>query len=226
MLQARRLGTHLYARADAAGPIAHVFSSDLQRAADTATAILDAQRGPAVMPAPVAALVKVPDLRERDFLSLEGQRYGARSGSGSSAFESFDEMKVRVDRFVETHLHPVLDATGGSVVIVAHGIILGVLLRSLLARFAPVELARLSGPPLPAWSNTGYLEALVQRAPTADRERAGKITMVVLTVNCLDHLKGLKKTRGGIGSTQFDRTQRTLDSFFGPASKRGEGSTR
>ncbi|KAL3426609.1 phosphoglycerate mutase family protein [Phlyctema vagabunda] len=40
------------------------------------------------------------------------------------------------------------------------------------------------------------------------------ISLVVKAVNNLEHLKGLKKTRGGIGSLKHDSKQKTVDSFF------------
>jgi hypothetical protein len=40
------------------------------------------------------------------------------------------------------------------------------------------------------------------------------MTLVVKAVNSQDHLKGLKKTRGGIGSSEHDSSQQTVDSFF------------
>src|SRR5206468_7502056 len=65
-----------------------------------------------------------------------------------------------------------------------------------------------AGPQRPAdslvpWSNTGYLEARVLRQAT------GKVGLVVTAVNCLDHVKGLKKTKGGIGR---DRKSTRLNS--------------
>lgn len=39
-------------------------------------------------------------------------------------------------------------------------------------------------------------------------------TLVVKVVNGQEHLKGLKKTRGGIGSSKHDEGQKTLKSFF------------
>ena len=38
--------------------------------------------------------------------------------------------------------------------------------------------------------------------------------LVVKAVNSQEHLKGLKKTRGGIGSSKHDEKQKTMDSFF------------
>ncbi|KAG4434898.1 hypothetical protein IFR05_009628 [Cadophora sp. M221] len=40
------------------------------------------------------------------------------------------------------------------------------------------------------------------------------MSLVVRAVNSKEHLIGLKKTRGGIGSLQHDSSQKTVDSFF------------
>lgn len=40
------------------------------------------------------------------------------------------------------------------------------------------------------------------------------LSLLVMTVNSQVHLKGLKKTRGGIGSLKHDSSQKTMDSFF------------
>ena len=40
------------------------------------------------------------------------------------------------------------------------------------------------------------------------------MTLVLRAVNSKEHLKGLKKTRGGIGSLKHDSSQKTMDSFF------------
>ncbi|KAH6721725.1 histidine phosphatase superfamily [Leptodontidium sp. 2 PMI_412] len=40
------------------------------------------------------------------------------------------------------------------------------------------------------------------------------MSLVVRAVNSKEHLIGLKKTRGGIGSLQHDASQKTVDSFF------------
>ncbi|KAH6622636.1 histidine phosphatase superfamily [Chaetomium tenue] len=57
-------------------------------------------------------------------------------------------------------------------------------------------------------------------ASSAPPPRRPQITLSVVGVNVVTHLEGLKKTRGGIGSAQFDKRQRTVDSFFGPANKK------
>jgi hypothetical protein len=40
------------------------------------------------------------------------------------------------------------------------------------------------------------------------------LSLVVKAVNSQEHLKGLKKTRGGIGNLKHDESQKTVDSFF------------
>ena len=39
-------------------------------------------------------------------------------------------------------------------------------------------------------------------------------TMVIKAVNRKDHLQGLKRTGGGVGSSKFDEGQKTIESFF------------
>lgn len=261
MLQARRLGTHFASRSSTIGPVQHIFSSNLQRAVKTAKAIAEAQ--PAVAGVDNApSVVQIVELREKDFGSEEGKRYGTRAQSAKGTErpldwtepESRDAMKTRVDRFIETHLVPTIlrgfeSDVNQSVVIVAHGIILNVLLRCLLSRFGPEELTRLSRPgdasgrpeSLGSWSNTGYLEAdlrlvkadtptaLAGPPPFARVESQGtstsnastfSIRLTVQKVNCNHHLSGLKKTRGGIGSAAFDPKQKTMDSLFGRVAKK------
>ncbi|KAK5661346.1 hypothetical protein OQA88_11242 [Cercophora sp. LCS_1] len=247
VLQARRLGAHLATRLSTIGPVTHVFSSDLQRAANTAQAVIDAQprQGSAFLQRAQVRLVKLPELRERNFGSAEGKRFGAPRADA----ESHEAMRGRADIFVRGSLVPLLrDGEGQDVaVVVSHGIFLNALLRVLLTRFAPAELERLAPSNIGAlrsdyivsWSNTGYVEMVFSRSmPTMspsggvvgsrstipsstlgqDRRHGPRVTIV--RVNSVEHLVGLKKTRGGIGSAQFDSRQRTVDSFFTPASKK------
>jgi len=39
-------------------------------------------------------------------------------------------------------------------------------------------------------------------------------TTTILTINGKDHLKGLKRTGGGVGSSRYDQSQRGIESFF------------
>ncbi|KAH9896207.1 phosphoglycerate mutase-like protein [Xylariomycetidae sp. FL2044] len=250
VLQTKRLAAHLVKRRHVIGPTERVFTSNLQRAAQTAEAIVTAQ---------LSALDKTPDpsrilqveqlaeLREKDFGTSEGKKFGSKSNEVNedvrSDSESRESMRVRIDRFFDSHLVPVLHehaAENVAVVIVAHGIILNVLLRSLLARF-PTKENVLPSPGssrnnpseyIAAWSNTGVLQAKfvlqgnkTKTASPADTPPAGKdlfsqLYLSIESTNNVDHLQGLKKTRGGIGSAKFDSKQRTMDSFFGAAAKK------
>jgi 2,3-bisphosphoglycerate-dependent phosphoglycerate mutase len=249
VLQAQRLGVHLAGRRKQIGSVVKVFASDLQRASKTADAIIQAQM--TEIGATAIPKVLVPDMRERDFRSWEGRTYMKRSADGADKLrhpdaETHEEMQVRVGRFVAQQLVPALlsppaaeSDTGlesATIVIVAHGLILNVLLRTLLQDYAPAELAKMSSPEhLTSWKNTGYLEARVVHTSKAASSGAAEstvidaatlsakgissasLTFVIKRINCIEHLQGLKKTRGGIGSSQFDAKQKTMDSFFKPA---------
>lgn len=39
-------------------------------------------------------------------------------------------------------------------------------------------------------------------------------TLVVKAINSLEHLKGLKKSKGGLGNIKYDEGQKTIESFF------------
>lgn len=182
MLQARRLGAHLAARA--IDPITNIFASNLQRAVKTAQAIAEAQSTADGTDA-VPDVVQLPVLREKDFGSDEGVRFVKRGpplqtqqavASSAKAYvapESQESMRLRIERFLAEDLMPVLSQAGEdpeagfSIAVVAHGIILNVLLRCLLTRWGPSEFAKFADAGdapskkewLASWSNTGYLEA-------------------------------------------------------------------
>ncbi|KAK4121870.1 phosphoglycerate mutase-like protein [Parathielavia appendiculata] len=204
--------------------------------------------GDHVVDAAPLKVVQLHDLRERDFGSAEGKKFSP--GVVGADAESQDQMRLRAERFVRECLVPLFTdeeaAAGGCVVVVAHGLILESLLRVLLASFGPVALTRPASPRLVGWSNSGYVELVVRvdhpSTPavtdglgevsgertsdlvpsTASLVQQPKITLSVVAANVLKHLEGLKKTRGGIGSAQFDKRQRTVDSFFAPAAKKAK----
>jgi 2,3-bisphosphoglycerate-dependent phosphoglycerate mutase len=219
VLQARRLATHL-AQMPSSG--AKVFSSGLQRAVKTAQAISDAH-GQSETPQ------QLPQLREKDFGTGEGARFGAGKDHVHEGAESQDAMRARVDVFLQEHLLPLVSSTD-HVFVVAHGIILGVLFRLLCEKLSRGALSVApdaqraatphpsggSTPLQPTWSNTGYLEAQL----TAPGTTWSSVKLHVLRVNSVDHLHGLRKTRGGIGSARFDDKQKTLTSFFAPKKRK------
>ena len=237
ILQARRLASHLATRSALIGSVTHIFSSDLQRAAKTAQAVIDAQSAPpqgtsslAIPDREQVRLVKVPELRERNFGSAEGKRFGTPHADA----ESHEEMRVRAARFLGNQLEHVLTlgvGQRGVVVVVSHGILLNSLLRVLLTRYAPEELARMAASArseyLVSWSNTGYCELAVRSVATPRPPSGGtapasspRLQLILIGSNMVTHLDGLKKTRGGIGSSQFDSRQRTMDAFLVPSAKK------
>ncbi|KAH7120276.1 histidine phosphatase superfamily [Dactylonectria estremocensis] len=210
VLQARRLAEHLGSRL----AFTHLFSSDLRRAVKTAEAVCDAQKRADL------SVVRLRELREKDFGSGEGTKVSA---GGHESAETNEAMRLRVDRFLDDHLVPVWQAGESTVCVVAHGIILGVLFKAISARIpcvlAPSAASEFSDVAALSrrlwWSNTGYLDAVLSPGP-------GRLPLkvTVKTVNGVDHVKGLKRTRGGIGSAKFDEKQKTMDSFFKPTSRK------
>ncbi|PNP77732.1 hypothetical protein FNYG_08813 [Fusarium nygamai] len=208
VMQAQRLASHLSEHV----AIDRIFSSNLSRAVHTAQAILDAQKR-----AKDLKLIQVPELREKDFGTGEGTKFGAATKHEGS--ETPLAMRKRVDVFLDEHLHR-LDEDS-TVCIVAHGIILGTFYKALRDRTSSSAgpdaepEGQASAFVRPSWSNTGYIEALITR-DSSDKH----VHMRVLKINSADHLKGLRKTRGGIGSAKFDAKQKTMDSFFKPTSRK------
>ncbi|KAF7552928.1 hypothetical protein G7Z17_g4006 [Cylindrodendrum hubeiense] len=216
VLQARRLASHLAGRVT----VQHLFSSDLQRATRTAEAVRDAQKRARETD---LVVVQLKDLREKDFGSGEGSKIAAGEHEGA---ETPEAMRLRVDRFLDDHLVPVLAVGESTVCVVAHGIILGVLFKALSARIpcsiapsAKSEFSDVSALSRLWWSNTGYLEGVLSTS-TIHSDGRLPLKLSIETINGMDHVKGLKRTRGGIGSAKFDEKQKTMDSFFKPTSRK------
>ena len=139
--------------------LSRVFSSNLQRAVKTATALCTAQsliqngfEDPAPSPKrPEVTQLEV--LREQDFGFYEGKPFYARPREGTKPgkddhrsqhqddpdfrdVESKESMNARMDKFLQEHLLPVLedirDGTTQDLAIVSHGIILSHLWRRFL----------------------------------------------------------------------------------------------
>ncbi|KAF4119578.1 Broad specificity phosphatase PhoE [Geosmithia morbida] len=221
VIQARLLASHL---AEHAPADTHILSSDLQRAVKTAEAIRDSRRYCAGDDEGARQIQIVSLIREKDFGSDEGVRIGSRMPCGDS--ESVESMNERVDSFLDNHILPLCHRSSADhgVAVVAHGIILGVLFRRLRHRLpsgavtsatTDIDLS-LS----PSWGNTGYLEATLSWSDSEQEASWSAMKLVIHRINSLGHLRGLRKTRGGIGSARFDSGQRTMDSFFAPKKRK------
>ena len=152
----------------------------------------------------------MPILQEQDFGYYEGKRFNAqprdasRSGKkhdryeqlepGLKAAETKAEMAIRMNKFLDDSLLPILRGNGraqGTVIaIVSHGMILSTLWKCLLKRFAlhgvklgsGIQIASNTDSSLEhlgAWSNTGYLELDIEKE--AAREKAAGITEILAT---------------------------------------------
>ncbi|KAJ5161580.1 hypothetical protein N7492_006972 [Penicillium capsulatum] len=163
-----------------------VFSSDLSRARLTAEGICRLQP-PTPVGIPLTPIL-TPDLREKDFGSLEGLRWDssnvpgdgtARSHGGSASShiesESTASMRRRMTGFLNAYLLPLLfDAPNSerNVAVVSHGIILRVLWNCLVELIDPMNISIASGVSswnggpadliVPNWSNTGFLNLLLE----------------------------------------------------------------
>ncbi|PQE17143.1 phosphoglycerate mutase family protein [Rutstroemia sp. NJR-2017a WRK4] len=271
VLQAKRLGTHL-AATDV--KISQIYSSNLQRAYKTAEAIRIAQdEGHAPR-----EVTKLQLLREQDFGYYEGKTFLERSREAKESagkahrndpafkdVESKDSMNARMAQFIDDYLVNSLEKTldENSIVVVAHGIILSHLWRTLLRRFQRKNVSVDKGVQtneyglehLGGWANTGYLNleirsvqeqgpaqatsippAAIEKslslptnpiisgktpsdlASTPESSTKGKdlsnMLLIIKSINSQEHLKGLKKTRGGLGSLKHESSQTTMDSFF------------
>ncbi|KAG6017790.1 hypothetical protein E4U43_008667 [Claviceps pusilla] len=238
VLQARRLASALKG---AGLDTRHVFSSPLQRAAKTADAICDAYNytNRAANEHRLTA-TQVPELREKHFGSWEGVKYASAAFGVSrppqTNAETPEAMRARVNSFLDQHLWPIVSHTielhseMACVVVVSHGILLGVLAQTLASKLSRgsssgASVAKFSSHRI-SWSNTGYLDIEVVRPPTVSSAMPpvsrpwSSLHSSISQVNCTKHLARLRKTRGGIGSAAHDNRQRTLEGFFGTTSRK------
>lgn len=147
-----------------------VFSSDLDRATDTARVLCQYQlgSGPALEP------IQLPALREQCF------GCGSQNVSSSNA-ESMASMKLRVNGFLRDYILPLMadkaQESDQVVAVVAHGVILQVIWSCLADLFGlqAFHLSRSVGRNegnymQPVWSNTGIMELDIRPSagPPAD----------------------------------------------------------
>lgn len=230
MLQASKLGEHLVSRTNPKLLVKHVFSSDLQRASITAKATKEAFE--TELGGVTLGHTELKDLRERDFGILEGKSFKTKDSilNAEGLAEVRSAVKERVDRFLDDHLIPLLqknpqpegqDETD-TCIVVSHGIVLGTLYSAIKGRASQgrltlvPELQNTDGARgMVWWENTAYLECEMSAVPEGLVVRAIKF-------NCIEHLKNVSKTKGGIGSSKFDPNQSSMDAFLVKSKKPGE----
>ena len=238
MSQTQHLACHFR---DSLVQFTQVFSSDLDRATDTARAICQKQLG-----AGAAKLVPIQasELQEQQLVTTSS----SLTVSGHE-FESEDEMKARSRRFLRVHILPLLyrNSTGNKpvIAIVAHSVILQILWICLAELFDPGDIhfgqglsqADFEDGVAPLWSNTGVMELDIEprprslsvrrpRDPAAACSPLSGWSMTILAVDSVVHL--LAGTgHDQVGSTGkavqiglYDSSQQTMDEFYriiGPA---------
>ena len=160
-LQAERLGKYL---AESGVRFKKIYSSDLQRAFKTATAIRLAQPrlGSDAAPETKLQVTALPVLREQDFGFYEGKPFYARPRESQKSgkeyhraqhhddpdfkdVESKESMALRMSTFLQDHLAPAITSEqvglNSDIVVVSHGIILSQLWKCFLKLVARNSIA-------------------------------------------------------------------------------------
>lgn len=174
--------------------------------------------------------------RSMDSYELSNPSIGGEHFQAWKDCETESSMRSRVESFFNEHLRSMLDLEfhesdheydkKQAVIVVAHGIILRVLWEYLLGLFNPEDvgfnLHQHSTLPRdncrPPWSNTGFLNLLI--APSTPKPQPPPLSqmpgwhMEIQAFNYTEHLTGLRRTRGGIGSAMHDRKQKQIKDFF------------
>lgn len=177
------------------------------------------------------------------------------NGTTFKEVESKDALAFRANKFLDILLLPILRNESAKksksreepvVAVISHGILLGCLWRCLLKRFAlySVDVLPSINPRgetitslehICGWSNTGYLNLKITKAPiyprspkiadaiAADHEENIRSSseqvlydwrLEVRATNCREHLRGLKRIGGGVGSSRLDERQKTIETYF------------
>ena len=221
----------------------HVFSSNLSRALKTAEAICKAQQPvPNTVQLPELREQEFGYLEGKPWTSQRRDEKDGGLPANHQDAESKESLRERAGHFIDHDLMPILDEDGLthplSIAVVSHGMLLSALWKCLLHRQAPgtVVVKHVIADHTPmaveyigGWSNAGYLELAFQhnnfptvslsdaRQPDSDCSgvrKPSKFLVTVCAINKRDHLHGLKRTRGGVGSSKHDEGQTSIDSFF------------
>ncbi|KAI5799852.1 histidine phosphatase superfamily [Geopyxis carbonaria] len=191
--QAALLGPHL---ASLFPHITNIFISPLSRTQHTAAAIVKC------LPAGPRSIVTTPLIIERDFGAVDGLPWSANH-PGLDTIEKMAAVEMRADDFLDEHLiDAVLYAKDpqDTVLVVSHGAFLPVLWRRMQERFTcEATEGKIRFP------NTAYMHI---------RADLDKDTLEVVSPPGVPHLKGLKRSGGGVGNAQWDPKQRPLESFW------------
>lgn len=239
VLQATKLASYVATRFR----FTHIFSSDLQRAFKTATAVQKAQREEY---SDLVEVYQLKILQEQDFGSFEKMTFAARTKSIEENVEPIrqpetkEALVLRAGDFLDNYLLPLMlsESTEDAiqVAIVSHGLLLSTLWGCLLRRFSASHIdvaqgvevaikAMSSLEHIGAWTNTGYLELDIHLRESGPASKSSTFQneipnilagykMTIIGINTKEHLRGLKRTGGGVGSSKHDEKQKSIESFF------------
>ncbi|KAF8583352.1 phosphoglycerate mutase [Ramaria rubella] len=220
-----------------------IYASPLKRAHTTAQAIFDAQSEPR------PAFIVSPDLREQHFGIAEGESWSmsvettldierkvfpilvGRDAKFPGA-ESLNDLAIRANRAVEELILPwIWDVERGfgkgeaevHLAVVSHGLCISELVSALVKRDADGygHGGDYRGLVNTAWSRvTVALKDEGVILTPASIDKATPLVVRVTHVNQHDHLAGIKRQKGGIGSTAYDPKQKDIREFFGGGGSR------
>lgn len=156
--------------------------------------------------------------------------------------ESNESLCERASQFLNGTLMPMLKGAGDgklTIAIVSHGILLSALWKCMLQLQRPgtvmlkpeihVDSRPAALEHIARWSNTGYLELDLGLLHPSESEstncsketsnestsfKGSQFSITVCAINKRDHLSGLKRTRGGLGSSKYEEGQKSIDAFF------------
>ncbi|KAH7915428.1 histidine phosphatase superfamily [Hygrophoropsis aurantiaca] len=233
MNQARAMGQSL-----ADTHITTIYASPLKRAFSTAEALRDAQsKRPEINVSPL--------IREQHFGIAEGKPFTFHMAPGKTAEEywaegvypvqrhrhakfpggeSSDDLAGRANQAVEEIILPVVWETARSgeqgvhIALVSHGLCIGELVSALIRK------TRL-GEPTQSYEglmNTAWTRAVIsvkgstEGQPSQFSDQETPVLQVQITdVNRHEHIDGIKRQKGGIGSSAYDPNQQDIRAFFG-----------
>lgn len=245
VLQAARLGAYLTSRQGENFTLTHIYSSDLQRAAKTAGAILEAQsaaidsgrkslvglsgsdegNGDNAPLEPANDVLQLSDLREMNFGSQEGTPYRQTHPplpDFKNDRETTESMVARANRFLNQHLLPALVTVHMASVSPAENVAIAVVSHGIFLQILRKQLMKhlryLPDSRKVRWNNTGYFHLKFDpRTKWTDSRGLALWPYSIRGINVTAHLASTKKTPA---RDVADGTQTKIDEFFKP----GEGS--
>jgi len=84
------------------------------------------------------------------------------------------------------------------------------------------DTAKKDAPDVPAEDDVNKAESTPVDENSNVKQDLADVCVLIRNINCQDHLRGVKRARGGIGSAAYDDRQQSLDGFFPRSPKRNK----